>query len=106
LTIRNLAEQSGMASRLSHISLGQDRAAKAAEIIREGAAAGRWVLMQNCHAVPSWMPQLQAILEEIKAQELHQDFRLFLTTYPTSDFPTSIMDEGIKFNTESPTVGT
>jgi len=58
------------------LSLGRGQAKKAVDAIREAQAIpakagtmGTWVVLQNCHLAPSFMPQLDALIEEIKYDE-------------------------------------
>jgi dynein heavy chain len=50
------------------------------------------------------MPQLEAICSGLvdSAAELHEDFRLILTSMPVDFFPTSILQNGLKMTTEPP----
>lgn len=50
------------------------------------------------------MPELELILENIneKSEEIHENFRLFLTSMPAVYFPVSILQNGIKLTTEPP----
>lgn len=51
--------------RLKHLALGQGMGGRAAEAVEAGAARGLWVLLQNCHLLPRWLPALDALLERL-----------------------------------------
>jgi len=102
--IQKLAEGFDMLAKINPISLGQGQGPKAIAGIIDGSKTGKWVLLQNCHLAPSFMPKLETIVEKFieTVDEMNPDFRLWLTACPSPAFPISILQMGVKMTIEPP----
>ncbi|MEW5298366.1 MAG: hypothetical protein WDW36_001498 [Sanguina aurantia] len=97
-----LAGEMGFSKKFETVSLGQGQGPKAERLLEAGMERGIWVCLQNCHLAVSWMPTLERIVEGISAERVHKDFRLWLTSMPSPDFPVSVLQEGVKMTLEPP----
>lgn len=88
--------------RLRIISLGQGQGPVAETAIHAAQKAGDWVCLQNCHLAKSWMPRLEKLIEEMQEKPVHPDFRLWLTSMPSSYFPVPVLQTSIKLTLEPP----
>lgn len=83
------------------MSLGQGQGDIAEARIKDAWETGKWILLQNCHLMPSWMHKLEFLFESTP-QECHPNFRLWLTTVPSPVFPVSVLQNGLKITYEPP----
>ncbi len=61
------------------------------QVIRASLGQPVWVLLENTHLAGDWMPQLCSLVQALPGMKPHWDFRLWLTTVPTEDFPAVIL---------------
>eukprot|EP00003_Mantamonas_plastica_P025987 TRINITY_DN5190_c0_g1_i1.p1 TRINITY_DN5190_c0_g1~~TRINITY_DN5190_c0_g1_i1.p1 ORF type:complete len:1587 (-),score=644.35 TRINITY_DN5190_c0_g1_i1:21-4370(-) len=101
--LKRFAIDMDMEERLKMRSLGQGQGEYAEEMIESAVKSGDWVLLQNCHLATSWMPELEKIVNGFQFREgIHENFRLWLTSMPSQDFPVSVLQNGIKLTHEPP----
>jgi dynein heavy chain len=103
----NLAKAQGyeLGSNLHLISLGQGQGPIAERLMDQTRAEGGWLCLQNCHLAESWLPKLDRKLEELRDApegDVHDDFRLWLTTMPTPKFPVTVLQNSLKLTIEPP----
>ncbi len=87
--------------KIDSLSLGQGQSEKAKIKIAQAQEMQQWVVLQNCHLAPSFMPILDGIIEQI-TEDKNSNFRIWLTSMPSEKFPVSILQNGIKITNEPP----
>ena len=99
--VTKLGELKGFTgNKFKPLALGQGMGGQAIEFLKTGAQRGHWVMLQNCHLLTKWLKDLEKELEQITKP--NPDFRLWLTTEPTDNFPLSILQQSLKVVTEPP----
>uniref|UniRef100_A0A1X7UR28 AAA+ ATPase domain-containing protein n=1 Tax=Amphimedon queenslandica TaxID=400682 RepID=A0A1X7UR28_AMPQE len=96
-----LAELKGFGgNRFKFLAMGQGQEKVALQLLETASQRGHWLMLQNCHLLVRWLIDLEKALEAITKP--HPDFRLWLTTAPTPDFPIGILQKSLKVVTEPP----
>ena len=95
-----LAQHEGR--QLKVLALGQGQGDNAKRALQEYSQTGGWVFLANCHLMVSWLVELEKIIEVICEQNPHRDFRLWLSSVPTPQFPIGVLQRSIKMTTEPP----
>nr|XP_034195945.1 dynein heavy chain 1, axonemal-like [Osmia lignaria] len=96
------ADRLKMGNKLHPISLGQGQGPRAEAMLKFASEHGYWCFFQNCHLAPSWMPDMESVVEALSRAKNHRDFRLWLTSAPSPDFPVSILQNSTKMTIEPP----
>jgi dynein heavy chain len=100
--LKALATQVGQTVEV--LALGQGQTAPAMRLLEQGVKNGNWVFLANCHLNLSWLPDLAKIVEKMAIQKPapHPDFRLWLSSDPTPQFPIALLQTSVKMTTEPP----
>ncbi|MCI4395052.1 hypothetical protein PGIGA_G00176030 [Pangasianodon gigas] len=91
-------------TKVESISLGQGQGPIAETMIAEAQKNGNWIFLQNCHLAVSWMLSMEEIIKSFSEPDIviHENFRLFLSSMPTSVFPVTVLQNSVKVTNEPP----
>ncbi|XP_002666734.3 dynein axonemal heavy chain 5 [Danio rerio] len=96
--IDRLAKSKGIPCR--PISMGQGQEVHARRLLAQSMSDGGWLLLQNCHL---GLDFLDEGLETVTTTEnIHDNFRLWVTTDVHPKFPINFLQSSIKFTNEPP----
>ena len=99
--LMKLAEKTGFGgSKLKFLAMGQGQGKIALQLLETSVQRGNWLMLQNCHLLVKWLRELEKAIEKI--QNPHPEFRLWLTTQATPDFPIGILQRSLKVVSEPP----
>ncbi|KAJ3042257.1 Cytoplasmic dynein 2 heavy chain 1 [Rhizophlyctis rosea] len=97
--LKDFASQEVGLENYHQIAMGQGQGEIAIEVLRECAANGGWLCLQNIHLVIGWLPTLE---KELATAKFHDSFRLWLTSESHSKFPANLLQNCLKITVEAP----
>ena len=68
--------------KIHYLPLGSSNDVRVKELILEGAKNGDWVLLENLHLVTDWLVLLEKFIQSMESQNIHPNFRLWLSSMP------------------------
>ncbi|CAH3041642.1 unnamed protein product [Pocillopora meandrina] len=96
--IENLAKRHKFDCRA--ISMGQGQEIHARKLVGQFMQTGGWALLQNCHLGLEFMDELMDTV--VDTEQVHDAFRLWMTTEEHIHFPIGLLQMSIKFTNEPP----
>jgi hypothetical protein len=74
--------------------------------MREQFVAGGWVILQNCHLGLKFMEEIDSLIQSGGGLgvQIHEDFRLWITTQENPRFPLVLLQKTLKVTNEPPKV--
>ncbi|XP_076235073.1 dynein axonemal heavy chain 7 [Calliopsis andreniformis] len=100
--ISTYAKRKGYLSKFTSLSMSKSQEAKAKFLIQKARREGGWIFLQNCHLVTHWMIELEKMFGDCNVFNTALNFRLWLSSYPTNEFPISILQNSIKITHDYP----
>merc|ERR1711968_174561 len=83
------------------VSMGEGQEPVAIKAMQAGAAAGTWVLLQNCELGLELMVTMEDFLTQLR-EGMESAFRLFITALPDKNFPLGLLQMSTKVTNEPP----
>lgn len=98
------ASARGYTSKFVALSMGNGRPneVNVEVLVTQARRDGGWVFLQNCHHAGRWIPRLERICEDLSLSATSLDFRLWLSSCSTPDFPISILQNSVKIAHDYP----
>lgn len=90
-----------------NIPMGQGQEEMAIKSLKEAGKSGNWVMFQNVHLMQTWMKSFERNLEIVLEDNVHPNFRCFVSSEPPGlphqeIIPESVLQNSIKVANEAP----
>ena len=69
-------------------------------MLTDGMDKGKWVMLQNCHLSIEFCEELIATITD--TEDVHEEFKLWITTEIHRQFPMSLLQLAIKYTNDPP----
>lgn len=89
-------------AKLRHFSLGDGLTDVLDTRLEQSAQSGEWVLLENIHLVPDWLPTLEQMLSDWAKPETHPRFRVWASAEPGYEFPATLLEKCVKIALQPP----
>ena len=86
--------------KLNGVSMGQGQEIIARKYMTTATLEGQWVMLANTHLGLAYMAEIETYL--LKAESIHDGFRLWITAEPHPAFPIGLLQMSIKITNEAP----
>lgn len=78
------------------MQIGRGLDKKIEDAISKAMQAGDWVLVENLQLAENWLNDLEIIIGKFQYEQVHQKFRLWLSTQQHDAMPAQILRNSVK----------
>ena len=82
------------------LSMGQGQEEAARKMMVQGMEKGQWVMLQNCHLSVEFCDEIIQSISD--TENVHENFKMWITTEINKNFPMSLLQMSIKYTNEPP----
>ncbi len=109
IDVENYGKRLGLSSAkktLHYVSMGQGQEKLTEKVLKLASKHGHWVILQNIHLVPSWLPTLEKVLN-LYSEKADENYRIFMSIEANENLnldiiPNNILESSIKVMNENP----